>query len=286
MILPNFVGLGAQRAATTWIYQCLRCHPDVFIPDKKELAFFNWNFDKGVDWYTAQFAGYSGQKAIGEITPGYLNSEPAIRRIAEMIPDARFFVVLREPVQRAYSAYQLLQERYPGTSFRDACTESSYLVKESLYAEGIERIFGLFHRENVKVFLYDDVQKDPAGVIADLFHFLGVDADYRPSSMGKIYNRAMFSKVQDIVARLGLGWSLGLIKKTPIGDMIKRYHRSRGVGTVDPGASCSDAVRAKFCDDVIKLEALLGRDLSGWLERLGRSGSREVGTSTAIRSAR
>ena len=119
MTLPNFIGLGAQRAATTWAYACLREHPEVFIPEQKEIGFFRWHYDKGLDWYASHFEGHAGEPAIGEITPGYMHSAEAIGRIATDLPSVRVFVVLREPVQRSFSAYQLLHERFCGMDFED-----------------------------------------------------------------------------------------------------------------------------------------------------------------------
>ncbi len=284
MVLPNFVGLGAQRAATTWIYECLREHPNVFVPEAKELAFFNWNYDKGLEWYAEQFATHSGQKAVGEITPGYLNSEPAVRRMADLVPDARLFIILREPIRRAYSAYQLLQDRYRGVSFQEACSESSYLVRESLYADGLERLYRLFRSENIKVLLYDDIQADPAGAIAGLFRFLDVDPGFRPTATGKIYNRAILPRTQKSVDRLGLGWTVRLIKKTPIGDMIKRYHRARAAKATDVGISCFPTVKNLFRDDLVRVESLIGRDLSHWLNQSDGAGARGVETTVAYRS--
>ena len=101
MPLPNFVGIGAQRAATTWAHICLREHPDVFLPDTKEVHFFNRNFDRGIAWYEAHFARHAGEAAVGEVTPNYLNNEEAIPRMAHVLPEARLFVILREPIQRA-----------------------------------------------------------------------------------------------------------------------------------------------------------------------------------------
>ena len=77
-MLPNFLGIGAQRAGTTWLYNCLNEHPDVFVSSAKEIHFFSHEFDRGVTWYEGHFQGRNTESAIGEITPNYLNVPAAI----------------------------------------------------------------------------------------------------------------------------------------------------------------------------------------------------------------
>ena len=71
---PNFLLIGAQKAGTTWISAMLREHPQIFLPQRKELHFFNRrdNYERGLEWYRAQFGQHQGEPAIGECTPNYL----------------------------------------------------------------------------------------------------------------------------------------------------------------------------------------------------------------------
>src|SRR5688572_26171231 len=71
---PNFLVIGAQKSGTTWLAEMLRQHPDVYTSPKKELHYFDLkaNYALGIDWYRQQFAGETGQRAIGECTPNYL----------------------------------------------------------------------------------------------------------------------------------------------------------------------------------------------------------------------
>ena len=119
-MLPTFIGIGAQRAGTTWAYNCLAEHPQVFMTRKKEQHFFYVNYSRGLDWYAAQFAGAGSAVARGEITPDYLYHPEALANIARDLPDARLFVILRNPIDRAVSAYALHAQRYAGQSFAQA----------------------------------------------------------------------------------------------------------------------------------------------------------------------
>jgi len=266
MMLPTFVGIGAQRAGTTWIHQCLREHPEVCVPHtKKELHFFNRHYDRGLDWYLSQFDVLPQHKAVGEITPNYLNSEVAVPRMAEVLPDARLFVVLREPVDRAYSAYRLLHEQYEGVSFRKAC-ENSTLVPLGMYADQIARVFRYYRPEQVRVCLYDDLVAAPLRFIQELYAFLGVDPTFSPSSVEVRYNRMIYPTGQTWLTRLRLAWLVKAVKKTPLGNWFRWFHATTGGGLED-GASDADIRNLKrlFHDDLLRLQTLIGRDLSHWM---------------------
>ena len=266
MALPNFIGIGAQRAATTWLHKCLSEHPEVFVSEQKELNFFDHHFGEGLPWYERPFAGSDGRKAVGEVTPSYMYDATAIRRMAEIVPGARLFVVLREPISRAHSAYQLHADHYPGMGFWDACRKAEdYLVGWSLYADAMARLYEHFPREQVRVYLYEDIRQSAEGVLSDLFGFLGVDAAFAAPSAGKIYNRSVFPEAQKMLSRMRLGWSVALLKKTPLAEAVKDIHKSRE-SREDAGirSTCPEDLRARFRDDVGRLEGIIGRDLSRW----------------------
>ena len=105
-MLANFLIIGAQKSATTWLADCLIEHPDVFMARPKEIHFFNHKFDKGIAWYKAYFQDWAGQSAVGEATPGYLNHPEAPGRIKATLGDElKLIASLRHPIDRAYSAF-------------------------------------------------------------------------------------------------------------------------------------------------------------------------------------
>ncbi len=108
--LPDFICIGAQRAGTTWLYQCLKEHPAVFVPEKKEVRFFNYQYSEGLDWYRSHFEGHQPGQILGELTPDYHRQAEAIDRIAKDVPGVKLVYVLRDPVARAYSQYSLYLE--------------------------------------------------------------------------------------------------------------------------------------------------------------------------------
>lgn len=109
-VLPDFVIIGAQKCGTTMLYKTLRRHPNVRPASTKEVHYFDLNFDKGIDWYRAHFpqpAPGEGEEFItGEASPYYLFHPHAAARLARTIPRAKLILLLKNPVDRAYSHYQ------------------------------------------------------------------------------------------------------------------------------------------------------------------------------------
>src|SRR5262245_10285732 len=106
MKLPNFIGIGAPKAGTTWLAKCLGEHPDVFMPGAKELVFFDYgDFEHRLDDYQAHFQGVRSESAVGEFTTRYMASELPAPRIQRMIPGARLIACLRNPADQIYSHY-------------------------------------------------------------------------------------------------------------------------------------------------------------------------------------
>lgn len=267
MLLPHFMCIGAQRAGTTWVHECLREHPEVFLPAEKEIHFFDEHYSKGLAWYSDRFQPRPGQKKVGEVTPNYLDSEPAINRIARDIPNALLFVILRNPVERAISAYHFFKKTlFPGMTFAQACRSSVYLIKLGLYASHLKRVFVYFPPRQVKILFFQDVQQKPAQVLAELYRFLGVDDRYVPRSLRVVYNSAFFSKASSAWTKTIGGWVSQPLKNTSLWRSARRSFGPKRIVTSDEiTAQDLDALIEAFRDDIEELQKMTGRDLSGWL---------------------
>jgi hypothetical protein len=264
-MLPSFIGIGAQRAGTTWAYNCLAEHPQVFMTRKKELHFFYVNYGRGLDWYAEQFAGAEGALARGEITPDYMYHPVAMQNIARDVPDVRLFAILRNPIDRAVSAFALHTGRYAGQSFAHAVATDPELIDRGLYARHLRRVLELFPRERVAILFYDDLVDRPLAFLRDLYAFVGVDPGFRPASLETRYNRVIYPRLQQLLLRCGAGWIIDGVKKTPIGDWVRgRNQGSRRESGVATQADVAK-LKAAFADDVAELGRLVGRDLDHWL---------------------
>lgn len=263
-LAPQFLGIGAQRAATTWLYQVLRHHPDVFVSEKKEVHYFDENYDRGPDWYLDHFSAAPPNRLRGEITPNYLDCPAAAGRIAHDLPNVKLFAVLREPVSRAKSSYELLRHRFPGKSFAEACEPGGYLVDLGLYAKHLGRFYQLFDAAQIHIILYDDLQAAPQKILIGLYDFLGISHQPLPEMVSQGTNSVLFPRTQRLAQAIGLGGAVELAKRGGLGDAIrgfgrrtKRWQRSRG--------GDAPQLYALFVDDIRELERLIDKDLTRWL---------------------
>ena len=141
MNLPDFICIGVQRAGTTWLYECLKEHPEIFVPETKELHFFNDNYEKGMTFYSDFFNDANSTKqVIGELTPNYYHDFTALERISQSLPNVKIIFILREPVARAYSHYQLsLTNQCKGMSFDDALDKRPIIKELSMQSIFVNR---------------------------------------------------------------------------------------------------------------------------------------------------
>jgi hypothetical protein len=133
-VLPNTFIAGVQKCGTTALHHILTQHPDIFIPRApQEIHFFDVdeNFRKGIEWYESLFREWNGQRIIAQTSPLYLFEPVVPSRIHAAIPDARFIVILRNPVDRAYSHYwHEVKHGAEALSFEAALDKESERIRE------------------------------------------------------------------------------------------------------------------------------------------------------------
>jgi hypothetical protein len=272
LMLPNFLIIGAARCGTTWMHENLRMHPDIFMPSKKELHFFDRDYDKGLDFYEQYFKGWSGQKAIGEATPAYLHGfytdQDVAANIHRHLPNAKLIVSLRNPVERAFSHFMNVLAKHNhnvGITFEEKLQRlagDAELVREGFYAEQMTRYYKLFPSDRVLVMLYDDLVSDPVAFLRQVYEFLDVEPAFqRKAIRAKINmsagkrNLAKSSTVQfasQVASRLGLHELSSRLRKWNSLEQQPMNPRTR--------AMLVDIYRGKNRE----LERLINRDLSQW----------------------
>lgn len=302
---PDFFIAGAPKSGTTALAHYLSAHPGIFFSDPKEPQYFTFDYPghRGaatLNDYLALFRA-APERALraGEGSVWYLYSRAAGREIRRRFPDARIVLLLRRPDEMAISLY--VQQRRMGIenapSFAHAwqweaarrkglripvtCRTPEFLFYGAVarYGEQIERLYGHFPRDRVKVFLYEDFACDPGQVYRDVIRFLGLTddgrdyfpvvnphSDVRSAKMqiaigyGVEKLRALRARA---MARYGVDLAALGIHRAVIGGV--RYLNKR-TGPARPVAEdLKKAVREHYRDDILKLERLLGRDLSHWL---------------------
>lgn len=272
--LPNFFIAGAPKSCTTSLYRYLDQHPEIYMSPMKEPTYFaseirseyfsdqlrpraeqsrdqlrayldgpmrEKRFGGPVtEWsdYLKLFRDAGERKAIGEASVCYLWSQSAAANIRRSIPDARIILVLRNPVEMAFSMYwHTVRSLGTRHTFRAAIEMGLQqrggridfwhpFLDMGLYAGQVKRYLETFPEERVRIYWYPDYQAEPARMLADIFRFLDVDPAFSP-------------------------------------DMSTRYLEAGALEAMHPAdrASLIDFYR----DDIGKLADLLGRDLSSWL---------------------
>jgi hypothetical protein len=187
--LPDFVIIGAQKGGTSFLYHLLTCHPLVEPAARKELHFFDdpQRFDNGAGWYRRCFPHSSwkdGRRSItGEATPSYLFDPSVPKRMAGMVPQARLITLLRNPIDRAYSHFQMQVKRgsEPNT-FEEAIEQqhSSY-VSRGIYVDQLLRWFELFSREQMLILKSEDFFEHPVEGLKVVLNFLELP-DWQPEA--------------------------------------------------------------------------------------------------------
>jgi hypothetical protein len=236
-LLPQFVIIGAAKAGTTSLYGWLSAHPFVAPASQKEVHFFDYNYYRGEDWYRRHFPASSQQAAFvrehgcpfltGEASPSYISHYWAPRRLAKLMPRARLIVMLRNPVDRAHSQYQM--SRREGEEELDSFAEAvaiedrrlegerararrsphynswaigcwSYLMR-SRYAEQLEGWFALFPREQFHFMTLEELAEDPQHALDGLHRFLELPP-HRYENLPPLHTAVYDSIAPELRARL------------------------------------------------------------------------------------
>jgi hypothetical protein len=188
--LPDVLVLGTQRGGTSSLYKYLGAHPDVAPSLKKETEFFSRHYANGVDWYRANFPLVGRRRLAFEATPDYLFYPSTPDRVAELLPDASFIVLLRDPVERAWSHYrQGVLRGFESLPLHDAIeleprrtsSDPTSLLRYSYvtrgrYAEQLERWFDRFPRERFLIVWSDDLYRQTAATYERILDFLHLPA--------------------------------------------------------------------------------------------------------------
>ena len=291
-VLPSFVIIGAAKAGTTALYWYLDEHPQVFMSPVKETNYFAYGLDgdgkplygdpelhrfpvQTSAAYEDLFSGAGEALAVGEASPIYLECPQSAARIRGSLPTARIICGLREPVDRAYSDY-LMYLRARGRRLdpaRELTTASawarpdSHWMQISRYHEALSRYFDLFPREQIHIFLFDDLRADALRCVRDVYRAVGVypgfvpDLD-TPHNIGGMPASRTLEKV----------FTSGSIRKAlepwiprRAADVARRL-RTKNLKKAPPlPEDLKVELGRHFRDDIQKTAKLIGRSLDHWL---------------------
>lgn len=287
--LPTFICPGVYKCGTTWLQDMLAQHPEVYLPDFKEVHFFSdthgeraWE-ELGIDWYRGLYRAARPGQQRGDISPGYMVDVRAAQRMAETVPRAKLIFALRDPAERAFAHYNYLHEGKHALPFTfDQLTRNPDLdpkgrwsiLSHGFYAKNIAPFLAKYDRSRCHFALMDDLKRSPGAFLADVCTFLDIDPSFRPQGLEERSNpaRALRSRrlywLQYHVARQyekhGLSWLRKSIKATGLPRLVRRLNTrvlERRRMTPEQRARLVELYR----DDIRALEGIIGRSLEAWL---------------------
>lgn len=268
----RLVGVGPQRAGTSWLHECLRSHPELAFPrGVKETFFFDEHFAKGWDWYASHFRPAAGE-SCAEIGPTYFEHPEAAARIHAHNPECRIVVNLRDPAARTFSLYlhHLKKGRVSGTFDRAVAEKPELLLPGSHYGSHLPRWFEVFGRDRVLVVLNDDIAATPERVLEQVYHFCGLRPLPLPATAHERVNAASLPRFPGLanLATRGGDWlrerrlygAVNLAKRLG----LKRVYAGRLGGVPRMDAETRARLVHRFAADIAFVEQLLGRELPAW----------------------
>lgn len=295
MTLPNFIIAGAARSGTTSLYYYLKQHPEIGFPDKKEPKYFssislkfphNGPGDHTVDSlvirdaesYQKLFQGLETCKCIGEASSDYLYyHKHTASKIKETLGDIPIILCLRNPAERAYSAYDnMLRDQRENLDFEQSLAAEKNRLKNNwdwmwayqaggLYANQVNTFLDTF--TNVKIVLFDDLKSDSNTVIKDLFNFLGVDSNIAIDTKTRYGNSG--TPKNKLIALLAsrdnsLVYALRRIAFKVIPRSALERIASNSLAKIEVDPTIDDNLRAYFKPSIERLEILINKNLDAW----------------------
>lgn len=296
--LPTFVIIGAAKSGTTSLHHYLDQHPEVFMSPVKETNFFT--FCDGIpqfqgpwakllrqtsitdpDGYRRLFAAGAGYRARGEASPRYLMFPGTAERMHRHVPDAKLIAILRQPADAAFSAFmmRLRDGHEPRDDFRQAIEDERRGERSNwsfgnyrsrfFYYRQLSPYYAVFPREQIRVYLFEDLQATPTALFRDLFGFIGVATDFNPDTSVRL-NRS--GVIRNPVLR-GM-WNRSSGVRARVRPLLPHRLRRRAYQAVvrdlekpryDP--ALRSELSNVYREDILQLQDLIQRDLTAWLEQ-------------------
>ena len=266
--LPDFVYVGAGKSGSTWLSEVLREHPQVFVPEVKDIFFFDQHHERGLDWYAEFFEGRKPHHAVaGELSHDYFHTSEAMQRMRQAVPNARILVCLRDPVDHLRSRFQYRQSLgLPCPDDLMAFFTCPSSARQNDHVGNLRRVLDAYPRAQVKVMFYEDLKADPTAFARDLFTFLGVDPDVATASTQRVVlgaQRSRFPFLTRMIVRralaarnAGLVGLVGRLKRSALLNAIL-FQRLSARPALDP--VLGRTLFERFAPQYAEIERLSGR---------------------------
>ena len=295
---PDFFLVGAPKCGTTALYRSLAAHPEIFVPERKELHHFGSDlysptYVRNLDEYLNLFAASGNAKRVGEASVWYLYSNKAATEIKNFVPEASVIIMLRNPVDMLYSLHS--QHLYNGAEeiaeFAEALDAETDRKKGFRLPQGVPAIERLFYRDvarytiqveryletfgadKVRIIIYDDFKQDAARACRETFAFLKVDQNIDPAIAIVNANKkrrsqaaqALLDPPPALVGKLIRPLTTPALRHRLF---AKAQQLNTSYATRPPlPDDLKQQLQHDFSAEIERLSLLLGRDLSQWSQR-------------------
>ena len=275
---PDFIGLGAQRSGTSWLYACLYDHPGICIP-VKEAHFFSRerNWSKGIGWYESIFRGCSQDAKAGEVSTSYLPDADASQRIRAHYPSVKLMACLRDPADRAFSNYMndvkagMIKGSVP---FAAALRDHPEYIEQGRYFTHLRKYLDLFSPDQLLILLHEESLAEPLRFMQRIYGFIGVDPSFVPSMLQARVNVSrvprsvgldlLMEKGSVALRRLGLHAVWWILKRAGLGGALRSLNTAKDGGISGLSATDRRALCELFEEEIRGVEGLMGRSLAHW----------------------
>lgn len=273
-MLPNLIIPGYTRTGTTWLYTVLKKHPEIYLPKRKEIHYFDKNFNKGLEFYERFYSGYNNEKYCGDFSPTYILDIENAKKIKDTLKDLRIIIVLRNPIDRLFSNYlKIKREKFANYSFSDVINKN-YLSKKLHYNQ-VHVYCNQFPRKDILFLIYEDLKINPVVYIKKILDFLNIESEKflrsinilskkreNPTIIPKSlfihrifhYTDRVLRKSNNNYIDTGLDQLLDLYKKLFVRNI--NFEKRETVNIVD-----RIMISNYFFSDILALSDLIGRDL-------------------------
>lgn len=297
MKLPNAYLIGVQKAGTSSLFDWLSQHPDIFGPQgMKDFHFFsnNEHWRKGLKFYRDFFKKHKNEKIIMAGGVNLIYFTDCFKRIKKVSPEAKMLLVIRNPIDRAFSGYNhavFTKQETEATSFEEAIKlektrklkayqQKSYLtyVGHGFYYKQIKEFAKYFPLKRLHIILFEDLKNNPQKVVREVFEFLGVNPDFKPNF--KVVNKTgevRFKWINRLMYELEgfrkVVFSLPIIdsiisadRRAIIRRALKDWNTRDFRSKPKVKKETRKALAQVYKKDVKSLEKLVNRDLSHYLK--------------------
>ncbi|MEM9048150.1 MAG: sulfotransferase domain-containing protein [Pseudomonadota bacterium] len=274
---PTLIGLGAQKCASSWLHAALGAHPAIAVSAPKEIDYFSYFFDRGHLWYQRHFAAFGDSAVRAEVSPSYFHDPRSPARLRAYDPEMRLVVLLRDPVERAFSnhLHEVIKGHIPPCPFEDGLANNPAYLEQGQYAAHLSGWMEAFAPAQFLVMIAEDIARDPVRAAMQLYRFAGVDPDGPALVLTERRNES--DRPRSAALRRLLRAQGALLRRAGLEETLARIKRLPGVShtlranAVDlrreiPPMRAETRLRLSevFAPQMVPLAQLIGRETLPW----------------------